>query len=313
MSLDFLNDQPNSELTEKVRVELKKLVSVGDTKTFMFGLGNDDSAYNNDGEYNGSDSREIVASTLWRHVEDAVVGEFGEGQNMFSKTWLNTGPRDPINDLGYFPNKRDAQNAIDNNVVTKASWQKVYPHLSNIYNSTITQPEGYHYVPLIEVEEIKEGRKVVGYRPVSKVLVKMNGPKNRDGKLIGQFGALIDAMAGFDNAYGRVIKVKCTGEPSNYYVYTPVMSEPINTEELDGYIQELVELNGKFWKEAIFDVNNGGTFDPDNVREYLLSITRFDTWEDFVARYNIRAEVGSKKLKKVQTVNSEPTEEDVAM
>lgn len=315
-NLDWLNDQPNAELTIKNRVELKDLVAVGESKLFMFGLGQNDVAYNAGGEYTGEDSREITAATLWLHVEDAVSGDFAEGQNMFSKMWLSTGPNDPIFDLGYLPNKRAANEALDAGSISVKSWQRVYPHLSKVFTTTITQPVGYHYVPLIEVEEIREGKKVTGYKPVAKIMVKMNGPKRRDGQLIGQFGALVDALSGFTDGgvYGRVFKLRCTGEPSNYYVYTPVMTNPINTPELDGYIEEMVDANVDFWTNSIFAVNNMGGFDPENVRKYLLSITRFDTWEEFVARYDIRADVKStKNLKKVQTVKAGEMPDDVAM
>lgn len=311
MPLDFIEEAAPSVNTNIEQgpgyngAELKNLVpNKNDSRTFMIPFGTDDRSYP-DGEtfvhlyelpgyniiqfwMNVSDLNDAAKSVLVREGSKSSMFTrqfLGASKTTFKEWWL---------DLGYVSTAKEERDLAD--VITNDSWRRVY-HDSNkvqFYAGNAVMPQIWHNVPLVEVIISGKGKDKT-YALGNPVWLKLKPNQLED---------FVKVFVGIDEPpiTNRMVILHNSGEGMNRYSWSRLEGlAPEALWEPAQAARKLVEERIENLLTSIYENNHGGVaptannpeqdeISNDNVRNYLLSITNFDTWDEFVEAYNIRAE-----------------------
>lgn len=286
--------------------ELKNLVpNKNDSRTFIIPFGTDMELSYPDGE-TFDPKHELPGYNIiqfWMNVSDlndaakSVLIREGSKSSMFTRQFLGaskTTGNEWWLDLGYVSTAKEERELAD--VITNESWRRVYHDSSKVqfYAGNAVMPQVWHNIPLVEVIIDGKGKNKT-YSLGNAVWMKLKPNQLED---------FMKVFVGLDEPpiTNRMVLLHNSGEGMNRYSWSRL--EGTAPEELWEPVQEarkMVEERITNLLTSIYE-NNHGSVAPtannptqdkksnDNVRAYLLSITNFDTWDEFVEAYNIRAE-----------------------
>lgn len=296
-------------------LELKELVKANETRTFVIPFGafnkgqdDDNGNYSSANLYTGKDCPAYSSGQLWMSVQDLndtfkEVAGISEKQTVTTRLFITPPAKATwYHDLGYVSTGVEERELRANGLINDESWQRVVRNTKmNLYPGNAVMPQAWHNLPLIEVMIDDVGGEKV-YTPITLVWLKLK-PQ--------QFDNFRSTFAGLKTApdpsiQWKVIEIHNSGEGMDRYSFTRLeyMELPESQrEEFSGYREEVETAAQTFFTNLVKNQHGGDVTSDDNVRNYLLSITTFKKWDEFVAANNIRTRpVDGNTVEKVSSL-----------
>lgn len=260
----------------------------------------------NESDYNADDSLKIkdvipgyTIIKYWMNVDDlnpAAKEVIKPRGKMFSRLFLGAnGPtgNEWWRDLGFNYSFADEKKVIDSGMLSAETWKSVYPN-GKFFNGSSVLPQVWHNFPLVEVIFSGKGKdKTVSLGEVVWAKMKLN-----------QVESMLAAFMGLDDPILQWRYVIMNNSWTGTDRYSFSRADGVLPEELrETCLKGVDAVNDRVTQlfKTIFEVQHGGvapTTDNlaqdkksnENVKKFLLGITNFDSWDEYVEHYRILAE-----------------------